>query len=254
MLGHVNYERITPPARTQSQDLYENELDAVHETITHRPGSRRSQSRPSLREQTVSKDKLKSIEMDILDDKNESWCSKHGLQLPELRAVDKRSLRQFFLTLDDDGSGEVSFNELLDPLVSSGMYRSSQDVIRLLSALDKNNSSGIDFDELLIAVTKHSFGDKSKLKTLVQCTSDPHGFSMDTLLSAERRKMLIAHVTERASTRNMTEDERLLADLICNENVSALEVLVKKQKKKNVAHGTAGEARIGLPPRHTAAW
>jgi hypothetical protein len=55
---------------------------------------------------------------------------------------------------------------------------------------------------------------------------------MDTLLCAERRKKLVTLITERSIGKIMTEDQRVLADLVCNENVAALEVLVKRQKKK----------------------
>ena len=216
-------------------DEYEVELSAIHSAITNRPNSRINSSRPklSLNGMNVTRKEVKSIEMDILNEKSDLWSLKRSLHVPEFNSNDKRLLRRFFNALDDDGSGEVSFTELINPLVSSGMYRSSQEVIRLLSKLDSNKSGGIDFNEFLSAITHDNFGDKSKLKTLIQCTSHPLGIHMDTLLSVERRKRLMTYVTERSSThyRSMSDDDRLLADLVCNENIDALEVVVKQQEK-----------------------
>lgn len=169
--------------------------------------------------------------MDCVAENLERWCERRSLATPAFKVEDKRRLKIFFNKIDDDGSGEVSISELLDPMVSSGMFKSSQDVIRLLSRLDRNGSGGIDFKEFLTAVTSQNFGDKSKLKIMVECTSDPLDFDMDTMLCAERRKRLLAYVTQRA-TRHLTENERINADLVCNNNVNALAVLVSKQKKK----------------------
>jgi hypothetical protein len=225
--GSARLDRIMAPIAARKNETSEVELDAIFDTITNRPNSR-----SGSRVQRRSTDKQRIIEQDILLERGEQWCKLRNMHTPELNSREIRVLRQFFAALDTDGSGEVSFSELLDPLVSSGMYRSSQDVIRLLSSLDRDGSNGINFEEFLHSVTRNNFGDRSKLQVLVQCTADPLGFDMDTLLCAERRKQLLEVVTQQTALRGLSDDERIISQLLCNESVGALEVLVKKQKKK----------------------
>lgn len=221
--GKINYSRIIPPIRARSKADIQQELISLRNSI---------KCIPSRSKNILSSSRRKVIELDTIREHSEEWSQRRNLAVSEFRSDDRRKLRKFFNTLDDDKSGEVSFQELLDPLVSSGMYRSTQDVIRLLSSLDSNQSNGIDFDEFMIAMTHHRFGNKKELRKLVQCTSDPLGFHIDTLLSAERRKKLKALVIRRKPFQSESEDEKILEDLLCNEEIMALEVLVKMQKAK----------------------
>ena len=222
--GKINYSRVMTPIRAISKRDIQHELQSLRNSGKTLPLSRSAQS--------LSTSRRKVIELDTIREHSEEWCQRRGLSLSEFRSDDRRKLRKFFNTLDNDQSGEVSFQELLDPLVSSGMYRSTQDVIRLLSSLDANQSNGIDFDEFMIAMTHHRFGNKKKLRKLVQCTADPLGFHIDTLLCAERRKILKSLVIRKKTIQGGLRDERLLADLQCNEEIMAIEVLVKMQKMK----------------------
>jgi len=49
----------------------------------------------------------------------EQWCRKHGCKV-KLELKDKIALRKWFYSLDSDNSGEVSAEELHDPMLSTG--------------------------------------------------------------------------------------------------------------------------------------
>lgn len=49
-------------------------------------------------------------------------------------------LQRWFDLLDSDGSGEVSVNELEDPLLSVGLATSKQEVVDLIARVDKDGS------------------------------------------------------------------------------------------------------------------
>jgi hypothetical protein len=155
--GKLKYSCVMTPIRTQSKSQSLGELQQLKSSIS---------KLPNISTSCLTKERKKVIELDVLLGTREEWCQRRKFPVPEISSQDRRALRRFFNTLDDDGSGEVNFNELLDPLVSSGMYQSSQQVIRLLSTLDKNHSNGIDFDEFLFSITSQQFGDRQKLKTL----------------------------------------------------------------------------------------
>lgn len=228
-----NPYQIFPPIQTQSKLEIQQELTALHTSVTNRPNSRHDSSRPKLpRSQSIARERVKEIESDFIEIQREKFLEKRRMYVPNFKLKDKLKLRKFFSTLDNDGSGEVSFKELFDPLVSSGMYHSSQEVVCLLSAIDGNESNGVDFSEFFQSIRNNKIGDQSKLKTLISCTSDPLGFEMDTLLCCERRKLLQEYIIGRGNAKYTTDDERKIADLICNENISALEVLIRIQKKK----------------------
>ena len=61
----------------------------------------------------------------------------------------KRALRTWFDHLDDDRSGEVDVDELADPLLSTGIASTLQEVKDLIRTVDKDDSGEIGFDEFL---------------------------------------------------------------------------------------------------------
>ena len=61
----------------------------------------------------------------------------------------KRELRRWFDELDFDGSGEINAEELEDALLSTGMARTREDVIRILRTVDHDQSGTISFHEFL---------------------------------------------------------------------------------------------------------
>ncbi|RYG94989.1 hypothetical protein EON65_56645, partial [archaeon] len=148
--------------------------------------------------------KLNSVEEkkeDIRQESIEHWCKKHGMQPKQKYSnLEKRLLRKWFQALDYDGSGEVNVEELQDPMLSSGILKTREQVVRVLANVDRNNTMGIDFEEFLLALNGNKLADQHKLKKLQQMSADPH-FNIDTLIGIERRKKLTTSILKRCEER-----------------------------------------------------
>jgi hypothetical protein len=160
-------------------------------------------------ESTLDHPKLGSNEEKLEDFRQsgiEYWCAKRG-KVPHQTYTNeqKRMLRKWFRALDTDGSGEVNVEELQDPLLSSGILKTREQVVRVLANVDKNNTMGIDFEEFLMALGANKFADETKLKKLQQMSADPF-FETDTLLTSERRKKLIKSILRRCEERQQQID------------------------------------------------
>jgi len=62
---------------------------------------------------------------------------------------ERRTLWNLFISIDEDGSGEVDIEELADPLLSSGIAKTMGEVRALVRSVDENNSGSIGFIEFL---------------------------------------------------------------------------------------------------------
>lgn len=160
-------------------------------------------------ESTIEHPKLGSVEEKLEDTRQteiEDWCRIRG-KVPNYKYTNaqKRVLRKWFRALDYDGSGEVNVEELQDPLLSSGIFKTREQVVRVLANVDKNNTMGIDFEEFLLALSGNKLADDSKLKRLQRMSADPV-FDTDTLLTAERRNKLIKSILRRCEERQAAID------------------------------------------------
>lgn len=161
-------------------------------------------------ESTVDHPKLNSVEEkleDLRQDENEKWCGKHGKKMNEKYTNrEKRLLRKWFQAMDYDGSGEVNVEELQDPMLSSGILKTREQVVRVLANVDKNHTMGIDFEEFLLALHSNKLADQKKLKKLQRMSADPY-FDTDTLITAERRNKLIKSILKRCENRQNEIDK-----------------------------------------------
>lgn len=162
-----------------------------------------------LKDSTMDHPKLGSVEEkleDIRQENTEHWCAKHGKSMNEKYTnKEKRMLRKWFQQLDYDGSGEVNVEELQDPMLSSGILKTREQVVRVLANVDKNNTMGIDFEEFLLALSANKLADQSKLKHLQEMSADPV-FDIETLLTADRRAKLILSICRESEQRQVEID------------------------------------------------
>ena len=137
----------------------------------------------------------------------ENWC-KHRKIKPALKVTlnDKVSLRRWFAALDEDGSGEVSIDELENPMISAGILKTHDEVRKCLAIWDKDNSGTISFDEFVDSLRGNELVDKSKLDQL-RAYSHDEVFSMDTLLMGERRKNVQKFILEESELRSKKYDD-----------------------------------------------
>lgn len=104
-----------------------------------------------------TKDLLRKQKEEIRDAELEKWLEGTG-KFPKSRwhIKEKRSLKEWFDKLDQDGSGDIDVEELADPLLSSGITKSVSEVKYLVGSFDHDNSGGIGFQEFLsIMKTNH---------------------------------------------------------------------------------------------------
>jgi predicted CopG family antitoxin len=148
---------------------------------------------------------------DFYDDAMLSWCDRHGLKVNfKSNLQQKRKFRKWFNALDRDGGGTVGIKELIDPLLSTGIMKTTEDVYRMLSEVDEDKSGEISFDEFIRAISGKKFFKKEQLKTLGDLSKEDNSFSMDMMLSIARRRNLIKKVVTESSER-LAEVEKALA-------------------------------------------
>lgn len=58
-------------------------------------------------------------------------------------------LRNYFNSLDDDGSGSIGVDELEDPLIALGLVDNRQQVQKIVQSVDDDGSEMIEFNEFL---------------------------------------------------------------------------------------------------------
>lgn len=163
----------------------------------------------------VENAKLGSIDQvrdDLRRDELEMWFKRHNKKNPgSLTMAEKRNLRKWFLKMDIDGSGEVGADELQDPLLSAGVVKSRKDIESMLKSVEKNEDNEVTFDNFLRAVNNSKQCKKDKMKSLQVMSSDQF-FSMDTLLSQERRRMLLKGIVDDAKVRQTKLEASLESD------------------------------------------
>lgn len=149
---------------------------------------------------------------DLCYDDWEAWAMKHGKKLSSKYSMNEiRQLRQWFHELDNDQSGEVSYNELIDPLLSSGIMKSKEDIQHLIQILDTDGSGEINFNEFLNLLKNEKFCVKKNIKVLQNITRPSAiGLSTAMKLSQERRKHLLATVIDQTIKRQQEMDQLYL--------------------------------------------
>eukprot|EP01038_Epipyxis_sp_PR26KG_P013496 gene13496-18107_t len=192
------------------------ELDLVKHVIQRKPGHILDRLQFTdvdyiANESSIDHPKIGSIQEKMEDLRQESieeWCMKHGKLLFEKKSnKNKRMLRKWFIELDNDNSGEVSVNELQDSLLSSGIFRTREQVVRVLANVDQNNSMGIDFEEFYVALTSNQFADQDRIQSLQEMSNNEFGFAMETLLTNERRKKLFESIVKECERRQREIDK-----------------------------------------------
>ena len=158
-----------------------NELAVLSHIITRKPGEPKEVLRTltiaALVEDDFSANSSSSCPQigsihekkeDLREEEIERWCAKHGKKSTAKYTNDeKRKLRTWFQELDYDGSGEVNVEELQDPLLSAGILKTKEQVVRVLANVDKNNTMGIDFEEFLLALNDNKIADGMTAATCI---------------------------------------------------------------------------------------
>ena len=91
---------------------------------------------------------------DFLNEKlSRKWIIKHGRQnLIDFSDDEIKKLRECFLSLDDDGEGTISLEELEMPLIGLGIADTREEVQEMVKEVDEDGSGEIEFDEFLLII------------------------------------------------------------------------------------------------------
>lgn len=153
---------------------------------------------------------IKEGKTKILASQERSWLQKHGKrQYIDFDANTRRQLHVYFRAMDEDGSGFISVEELLDPLVALGLAETKEEVKELFDVVDTDKSNKIEFGEFL-AILK--CGDSSSpmaafFKDMANGRLIPfaNDLPFNLVVSNYRRKMLLDGVI-----RNDPKGEKVL--------------------------------------------
>ena len=82
----------------------------------------------------------------------EKWLNRRQLHLNQVFTMSqRRELKKWFMSLDKDGSGEITIDELEGPLLATGLARSSDEVKNIFNSVDKDGSGEIGFKEVCLS-------------------------------------------------------------------------------------------------------
>ena len=73
-----------------------------------------------------------------------------------------KKLRNYFNSLDEDGSGSIGVDELEDPLIALGLVETRQQVKEIIEIVDQDASEMIEFEEFLDIIKAGSAASKEK--------------------------------------------------------------------------------------------
>ena len=196
-------------------------LPRVKGRIRNRPSSRdfiwrrHLKSHPSKRLQQLDR----KIQLERQKLEQEHWIKTHANR-PKVGFSQKqlKLLRKWFDVIDVDGSGEISTDELEDPLLSIGAASNREEVIRMICEVDVDGSGSIEFAEFVAILTpsaeesalasqfKESF---EKLKEKMQA-QDSGELTVNTQISAERRRFLVDAIISNFDSRAQNKQTELL--------------------------------------------
>ena len=230
------------------KDEARSELDFVQSVVGNDHLHLKELSQKTLRdfedESTLDFPRLNTLEEKLEDLRQERYEQFHNKRGRTMAArflnKDKRMLRKWFQELDFDGSGEVSVIELQDPMLSAGIFKTREQIFRVMLNADKNDTMGLDFEEFLNALydSKNKLIDTRKLKQLQDMGNHPAGIRMETLITAERRKKIMNSIVNQMEKRT---EEFELAHGRWNRSAKKLEVEKRRVREEE-------EAAASRPP------
>ena len=100
---------------------------------------------------------VKEIEGEMHSEGMEKWLNRRQLHLNQtFTTAQRRDLKRWFTSLDKDGSGEITIDELEGPLLATGIARNPDEVRAIFRAVDKDGSGEIGFKEFMQVISTDS--------------------------------------------------------------------------------------------------
>jgi hypothetical protein len=109
--------------------------------------------------------------------------------------------RKWFSLMDADNTATVDIGELGSVMLSTGILNNQKEVADYFDMCDLDNSGGITFDEFLNAIAFHVKASKIKIEKLNRVVRNGSILSKETVLSQERRMVLMKHIVDNSTMR-----------------------------------------------------
>lgn len=193
-------------------------------------------SNPDIRQMVLSNELQVKTVQNILKDKKErkdqyeenteklneteirNWMAKHGRRhLINFDNKERSKLKQYFNSLDADGSGSIGLDELVDPLISLGIAESVDEVQKIIDSVDDDNSKQIEFKEFLkIIGSQESSGEaglidffKDMIEGRLAGGKISNKLPFNLIISTVRRKKLMSSIMSK-DVKEKQEGEKVL--------------------------------------------
>jgi len=174
-------------------------------------------------EELVKDKKEKKAQLGVNTEKlNETsvrgWMAKHGRRhLINFDNKERSKLKQYFNSLDADGSGSIGLDELVDPLISLGIAESVDEVQRIIDSVDDDQSKQIEFKEFLkIIASQENSGEtglidffKDMIEGRLSGGEISNKLPFNLIISTVRRKKLMSSIMAK-DTKEKDEGKKVL--------------------------------------------
>lgn len=120
--------------------------------------------------------------------------------------------QKWFSLMDFDGSGKISCQELTTTLISAGILKNKKEVYLMFRYADVDYSQDICLDEFLYGIVAYSKARQIPLQKLEDIVEETNMLSKETLISQQRRGILIQYVLNNSIIRDRVVDRTINAN------------------------------------------
>ena len=173
------------------------------------------------------------------------------------RMEQEKMLREWFEALDADGSGDISVDELEEPLISIGLVSSKEDLEEMIRKYDSSGDGEIDFQEFVKMVMTKEEGGKSN--AMLKLFEDFHSgllgnrlLPFSTLIHMYSRKQLFNAIMAKNSEEKAEGLQVLKARIKRTEARDADLAQEKKNEEEKILHKRAS-MKVQMKLAHTEA-
>ncbi|KRX07792.1 hypothetical protein PPERSA_07542 [Pseudocohnilembus persalinus] len=185
-----------------------------------------------IEEREDRKDKYHEKMKQLLENSERKWLREHGKkQYIDFDETERKELKKYFQSLDQDNSGGIGQDELEEPLISLGIADSREEVKKIIDAVDDDGN--IEFKEFLIIIKgkeKRKRGGSSVQNPQDQVSSQKNqaivkffknmingklgdgsiskSLPFELIVSSQRRKKIMAAIMEEKDQNKQKEGQR----------------------------------------------
>mmetsp|Transcript_43321 Transcript_43321/g.50147 ORF Transcript_43321/g.50147 Transcript_43321/m.50147 type:complete len:276 (-) Transcript_43321:73-900(-) len=159
----------------------------------------------------------------LVESQERKWMASHGRKhLISFDDKERAKLKQYFNSLDDDGSGSIGIEELEGPLISLGIASTRDEVQKIIDSVDEDGSGQIEFNEFLHIISSKNNDSSDGDQGIVDFFKDmivgklaggqiSNKLPFQLIISTVRRKKLMDALMS-ADDKKKTEGEKVLTN------------------------------------------